>query len=120
MKTVNAKQPPFRHEFDAIALRHQGSNKEVSGRPLTSSLFFNSPYQVITWDILPDWKGAHMAADILAYTQMLLSYPPDVPMGHASCCQYQCLPLGCTGEQFICDMSMRPIGTPGASSNKDA
>jgi AraC family transcriptional regulator, transcriptional activator of pobA len=63
MKTVNAKQLPFRHEFYAIALRHEGSNKEVSGKPLVSSLFFNSPYQVITWDILPDWKGWYLIFD---------------------------------------------------------
>lgn len=63
MKTVNAKQPPFRHEFYCIALRHEGSNKEVLGKPLQSSLFFNSPYQIITWDILPDWKGWYIIFD---------------------------------------------------------
>lgn len=63
MKTVNAKQLPFRHEFYAVALRHKGSNKEVSGKPLQASLFFNSPYQVITWDILPDWKGWYIIFD---------------------------------------------------------
>jgi AraC family transcriptional activator of pobA len=57
MKTVNAKQPPFRHEFYAIALRISGENKEVHGQFLDSNLFFNSPYQVITWDIQLDWVG---------------------------------------------------------------
>lgn len=57
MKTVNPKQAPFRHEFYAIALRHSGGNKEVMGKVLNSSLFFNSPYQIITWDIVPNWKG---------------------------------------------------------------
>lgn len=81
MKTVNAKQPPFRHEFYAIALRHEGSNKEVSGRPLTSSLFFNSPYQVITWDILPDWKGWYLifAREFIsmnpAWSNFIIDYP---------------------------------------------
>jgi AraC family transcriptional regulator, transcriptional activator of pobA len=56
-KTENAKQPPFRHEFYAIALRHTGGNKEVNGTLLQANLFFNSPYQVVSWDILPDWKG---------------------------------------------------------------
>lgn len=63
MKTVNVKQLPFRHEFYAIALRHSGNNKEVNGKFLGSNLFFNSPYQIITWDILPDWKGWYIIFD---------------------------------------------------------
>ena len=57
MKTVNAKQPPFRHEFYAVALKNSGDNREVNGKFLDSNLFFNSPYQIITWDIKPDWQG---------------------------------------------------------------
>ncbi len=60
MATVNARQPPFRHEFYAVALRLAGQNTEVNGRPLASNLFFNSPYQVITWDIRPDWQGWYL------------------------------------------------------------
>lgn len=63
METVNPKQQPFRHEFYALALRHSGSNKEVMGIPLQSQIFFNSPYQVITWDILPDWQGYYIIFD---------------------------------------------------------
>lgn len=63
MKTVNARQSPFRHEFYAIALRHEGSNREVLGNFLSSNLFFNSPYQIVTWDILPDWKGWYVIFD---------------------------------------------------------
>ena len=63
MKTVNAKQPPFRHEFYAIALRNSGDNKEVNGKYLDSNLFFNSPYQIITWDIRPDWQGWYIIFD---------------------------------------------------------
>lgn len=63
MKTVNAKQPPFRHEFYCIALRNAGSNKEVLGKPLNSNLFFNSPYQIISWDIKPDWQGWYIIFD---------------------------------------------------------
>jgi AraC family transcriptional activator of pobA len=62
-KTVNLKQPPFRHEFYAIALKNAGFNKEVNGRFLDSNLFFNSPYQVITWDIKPDWQGWYIIFD---------------------------------------------------------
>lgn len=63
MKTVNARQPPFRHEFYCVALRHEGSNREVMGSFLESNLFFNSPYQIVTWDILPDWKGFYIIFD---------------------------------------------------------
>lgn len=63
MKTVNAKQAPFRHEFYALAFRQFGTNKEVMGRSLQSQVFFNSPYQVITWDILPDWQGYYIIFD---------------------------------------------------------
>ena len=63
MKTVNAKQPPFRHEFYAIALKNSGDNKEVNGKFLNSNLFFNSPYQIITWDIKPDWQGWYIIFD---------------------------------------------------------
>jgi AraC family transcriptional regulator, transcriptional activator of pobA len=63
MKTVNPKQQPFRHEFYAIALKNSGNNTEVNGRFLNSNLFFNSPYQIITWDIEPDWKGWYIIFD---------------------------------------------------------
>jgi AraC-like DNA-binding protein len=63
MKTVNARQAPFRHEFYALALKNAGDNKEVNGRYLAHNLFFNSPYQIITWDIKPDWKGWYIIFD---------------------------------------------------------
>ena len=81
MKTVNAQQPPFRHEFYAIALRHEGSNREVMGNFLESNLFFNSPYQIITWDILPDWKGFYIIFDRefigqnAAWQNFIVDYP---------------------------------------------
>lgn len=81
MKTVNAKQPPFRHEFYSIALRHLGSNKEVMGSSLGANLFFNSPYQVITWDILPDWQGYYIIFDrdfiasAPAWQNFIMDYP---------------------------------------------
>ena len=62
-KTVNLKQPPFRHEFYAVALKNSGDNTEVNGKFLDSNLFFNSPYQIITWDIKPDWQGWYIIFD---------------------------------------------------------
>lgn len=63
MTTVNARQPPFRHEFYAVALKNSGDNTEVNGSYLDSNLFFNSPYQVITWNIQLDWKGWYIIFD---------------------------------------------------------
>jgi hypothetical protein len=57
MKTVNAKQPPFRHEFYAVVLRLSGNNKEVNGQFWTPIYFLIPPYQIITWDIKLDWVG---------------------------------------------------------------
>jgi AraC family transcriptional regulator, transcriptional activator of pobA len=62
-KTVNLKQPPFRHEFYAVALKNSGDNTEVNGKFLDSNLFFNSPCQIITWDIKPDWQGWYVIFD---------------------------------------------------------
>ncbi|MCU0435010.1 MAG: helix-turn-helix domain-containing protein [Bacteroidia bacterium] len=63
MKTVNKKQAPFRHEFYAVALRHEGRGRELMGKAIDTKLFFNSPYQVVTWDIAPDWKGWYIIFD---------------------------------------------------------
>ncbi|WP_335975279.1 helix-turn-helix domain-containing protein [Gaetbulibacter jejuensis] len=64
MKTVNLKQPPFRHEFYAIAIKVAGGGKAISGHhtdfPTGYTIFFNSPYQILSWDILPDWEGFYI------------------------------------------------------------
>jgi AraC family transcriptional regulator, transcriptional activator of pobA len=57
MKTVNSNQEPFKHEFYALALKLGGSNRQVMGKALSNNLFFNTPYQIITWEIDPDWQG---------------------------------------------------------------
>lgn len=63
MRTVNRQQPPFRHEFYAVALRHCGTNRQVQGEPLVANLFFNTPYQLVGWDIEPDWQGWYIIFD---------------------------------------------------------
>ncbi len=63
MPTVNRSQPPFRHEFYAIALRLGGTNRQVSGQPLAANLFFNTPYQIISWEIDSDWRGWYIIFD---------------------------------------------------------
>jgi AraC family transcriptional activator of pobA len=81
VKTENSKQPPFRHEFYAIALRHVGENKSVNGKPLQANLFFNSPYQVISWDVLPDWKGWYImfGHEFLAQSPVFKNFIVDFP-----------------------------------------
>jgi AraC family transcriptional activator of pobA len=80
-KTENSKQEAFRHEFYAIALRHAGENKEVNGQLLKANLFFNSPYQVVSWDVLPDWKGWYVmfGKDFLALNPSWKNFIVDFP-----------------------------------------
>ncbi|MEL7005299.1 MAG: helix-turn-helix domain-containing protein [Bacteroidota bacterium] len=64
MKTVHAQMPPFKHEFYAIAMKLEGSGSVSTGNYKTETLkatvFFNSPYQILHWDIAPDWKGYYV------------------------------------------------------------
>lgn len=64
MRTVVATMEPFKHEFYAIAIKVEGSGKVVSGHhtnfPEGATVFFNSPFQLLSWDILPDWKGYYI------------------------------------------------------------
>lgn len=64
MPTVVAKMTPFKHEFYAIAMKVEGSGKVISGHhkhfPEGATVFFNSPFQILSWDILPDWEGYYL------------------------------------------------------------
>lgn len=65
MKTVKKTVPPFRHEFYAIALRIEGEGTTTTGQFSKEhgneyTLFFNSPYQAISWDIELNWKGYYI------------------------------------------------------------
>lgn len=64
METVIPKMLPFRHEFYAIALKVDGKGKAISGHhthfPEGSTIFFNSPFQIQSWDIVPDWEGFYI------------------------------------------------------------
>ncbi|MEM6362034.1 MAG: helix-turn-helix domain-containing protein [Bacteroidota bacterium] len=64
MKTVKHQMPPFKHEFYAIALKLNGSGQATTGnystKDLKATVFFNSPYQIIHWDIAPDWEGYYI------------------------------------------------------------
>ncbi len=56
--------PAFRHEFYAIAIKADGDGKAITGQfsdfPEGTTLFFNTPFQLLSWDILPNWKGYYL------------------------------------------------------------
>ena len=65
MKTVKKKVGPFRHEFYAVAFRMQGEGITHTGQFTKQhgqecTLFFNSPYQAISWDIELNWQGFYI------------------------------------------------------------
>jgi len=76
MKTVNLKQSPFRHEFFSVAIKVSGNGKALSGHqsnfPTGYTIFFNTPYQVISWDIEPNWEGYYIifTQDFLARSNL--------------------------------------------------
>ena len=61
MKTVNLKQKPFRHQFYAVAMKTWWHERTVFWMDDVHNLFFNTPYQVVSWDIYPDWEGRYIA-----------------------------------------------------------
>ncbi len=63
MPTVVQSVPPFRHEFYAIAIRVDGEGQATTGATSTPegpTIFFNSPFQIISWDIAPNWDGYYL------------------------------------------------------------
>ncbi|WP_299365181.1 AraC family transcriptional regulator [Winogradskyella sp.] len=64
MPTVVPNMQPFKHEFYAIAIKVEGSGKAITGHysnfPEGATVFFNTPFQIISWDILPDWEGYYL------------------------------------------------------------
>ncbi len=77
MATVKSQMEAFRHEFYAIAIKADGDGKVVSGQfsdfPDDSSIFFNTPFQLISWDITPNWKGYYImfSQDFVAQSNVL-------------------------------------------------
>ena len=75
MPVVVQSMPPFRHEFYAIAIKAEGEGKAIAGHhtdfPEGATIFFNSPFQIISWDIKPDWEGYYImfSQDYLAQSR---------------------------------------------------
>lgn len=64
MPTVVNSMPPFRHEFYAIAIKEEGDGVVITGHhnqfPKGATVFFNSPFQILSWDIAPNWSGYYL------------------------------------------------------------
>ncbi|MEM7126828.1 MAG: helix-turn-helix domain-containing protein [Chloroflexota bacterium] len=75
MPTVVHVMEPFRHEFYAIAIQAAGEGAAYSGHhrefPAGSTIFFNSPFQVLSWDIVPNWQGYY-----IMFTQDFITQSP--------------------------------------------
>ncbi|WP_196888888.1 helix-turn-helix domain-containing protein [Aureivirga sp. CE67] len=77
METVVPKMPAFNHEFYSIAIKYEGGGKAISGQfsdfPKGSTIFFNTPFQLISWDIIPNWKGYYLlfSQDFIAQSNVL-------------------------------------------------
>ena len=85
MPSVVQQMKPFRHEFYAIAIKAEGQGKAITGHhtnfPAGSTIFFNSPFQIISWDIVPDWQGYYimMSQDFLAQSNLFSNLLEDFP-----------------------------------------
>ncbi|HEU4471368.1 MAG TPA: helix-turn-helix domain-containing protein [Flavisolibacter sp.] len=81
MRTVKARVEPFRHQFYAVALRVDGDGYTKTGQfekehKAAYTLFFNSPYQEVWWDIVPNWTGYY----ILVTDEFMEQYLPQLSM----------------------------------------
>ncbi len=76
MGEVVSKMPPFRHEFYSIAIKADGGGKAISGHhtdfPEGVTIFFNSPFQILSWEIIPNWTGFYImiSPDFLASSHL--------------------------------------------------
>lgn len=77
MASVVHQMPVFRHEFYAIAIKADGDGKAISGQfsdfPEGTTIFFNTPFQLLSWDIIPNWKGYYImfSQDFVAQSNVL-------------------------------------------------
>jgi len=83
MVSVRARMPHFKHEFYALAFKIDGGGFATTGNFNTkdrqATIFFNSPYQITHWDIVPDWKGYYVIFSEEFYKQ----FKPDARITHS-------------------------------------
>jgi len=85
MTTVHRDMPPFRHEFYAIAIKAEGDGEAKTGGftdfPDDTVVFFNTPFQILSWDIVPNWKGFYLMfgqdfmAQSIVFSDLLRWFP---------------------------------------------
>ncbi|ANQ49463.1 AraC family transcriptional regulator [Flammeovirga sp. MY04] len=85
MGKVKSNMPSFRHEFYAIAIKADGDGKAISGYhkdfPEGVTVFFNSPFQITSWDIFPNWSGYYvmMSQDFLSKSRLFDTLLDEYP-----------------------------------------
>ncbi|MCT4613763.1 MAG: helix-turn-helix domain-containing protein [Marinifilaceae bacterium] len=85
MNHVKSDMPAFRHEFYSIAIKANGGGKFKVGDKTSSadgvSVFFNSPFQILSWDILPNWSGYYImfSQDFLAQSRIFDTLLDEFP-----------------------------------------
>ncbi|MGD1840943.1 MAG: helix-turn-helix domain-containing protein [Thermonemataceae bacterium] len=101
MKTVKHQMPPFKHEFFAIALKLEGSGFATTGnfttQHLKATVFFNSPYQIVHWDIAPNWVGYYIIFSEEFYQQF--SPKKSITQAFPFLLSDQTVPLAVTSEE---------------------
>ncbi len=82
MPTVKRIVEPFKHEFYAVGLLLDGTSHNWNGiKDFKANIVFNSPYQLISWDIDNDWEGQYVifTQDFISkchfYNNLLIDFP---------------------------------------------
>lgn len=123
MKTVKKKVGPFRHEFYAIALRSHGEGTTLTGQFTREhgndhTLFFNSPYQAIGWDIALNWQGYYImfTEDFIRRNPLGLNLVVDFPFLRLD----QSIPLTLEEEEVeLLTIAFKKINKEYHSDNED-
>ena len=108
MKTVVQQMPAFRHEFYAIAIKADGDGRAITGQftnfPKGTSLFFNTPFQLISWDIAPNWKGYYImfSQDFVSRSNVLTQILDLFPFLKME----QSIPFNIKDEQLVIILSI--------------
>ena len=102
MPTVVHQMPPFRHAFYAIAIKTDGKGKAITSHhtnfPEGPVIFFNSPFQILSWDIAPDWEGYYvmMTQDFLSRSHLFNNFLEQFPFLKID----EAIPFGITADEM--------------------
>ncbi|WP_430814768.1 helix-turn-helix domain-containing protein [Carboxylicivirga sp. RSCT41] len=85
MGKVASVMTPFRHELYFIGIKVDGGGKVLLGHnttfPKGITVFFNSPFQIQSWDTMPDWSGYYIliSKDFIASSHLFDRLLDDYP-----------------------------------------